>query len=383
MEQTDALACNMPGTCRMSRLRAFLILAIAAGVTWIAIDPFGHDGRSPTHREKTIALTFDDIPRGPGAFYAPAERTQILIDALRKADVRQAAFFANPGRIGPKNDGAARLAAYVAAGHVIADHTFSHRDVHSQSAEAFLADVDKAENWLKGRPGYRPWLRFPGLNQGGRDVAKRHAVLDGLAARGLKVAWVTVDGSDWNMERLTIDAKRAGKQMNEAALRNLYVETMVQAADLSDQVMRRSVGRSPPHVMLLHETDLAARYIGDLVTALRNDGWEIITVDQAYADPVYQPYPELIAANATLPEALGWAKHVAGPLYYDRNDVPVADALFAERVLRPAAPPSSTVPIKPLAALHDECAVLYRNARRLTPLARLQRTDNCRSGTSA
>jgi hypothetical protein len=171
--------------------------------------------------------------------------------------------------------------------------------------------------------------------------------------------------------------------MDEAALRNLYVETMVQAADLSDGVMRRSTGRSPPHIMLLHETDLAARYIGDLVTALRNDGWEIITVDQAYADPVYQPYPELIAANATLPEALGWAKHVAGPLYYDRNDVPVADALFAERVLRPAAPPSSTVPIKPLAALHDECAALYRKARRLTPLARLQHTDNCRSGTSA
>ena len=383
MDKTDALACHMPGTCRMSRLRAFLILAVAAGVTWIAINPFGHDGRGPSHREKTIALTFDDVPRGPGAFYAPAERTRLLIDALRDADVRQAAFFANPGRIGPNGDGAARLAAYVAAGHVIADHTFSHRDVQSQSPEAFLADVDKAEGWLKGRPGYRPWLRFPGLNQGGRDVAKRHAVLDGLKARGLQIAWVTVDGSDWNMERLTIDAKRAGKPMDEAALRNLYVETMVQAADLSDGVMRRSIGRSPAHVMLLHETDLAARYIGDLVAALRADGWEIVTADQAYADPVYQPYPELIAANATLPEALGWAKHVAGPLYYDRNDMPVADALFAERVLRPAAPPSSTVPVKPLAARHDECAARYRGTRRLIASARLQRAESCRSGTSA
>jgi peptidoglycan/xylan/chitin deacetylase (PgdA/CDA1 family) len=383
MDQTDALACHMPGTRRMNRLRAFLILAIAAGVTWIAIDPFGHDGRSPTHREKTIALTFDDIPRGPGAFYTPAERTRLLIEALRKADVRQAGFFANPGRIGTWNDGAAHIAAYTDAGHIIADHTFSHRDVGSQSAPDFLADVDKAENWLKGRPGYRPWLRFPGLNQGGRDVVKRHAVLDGLAARGLKVAWVTVDGSDWNMEHLTIEAKKAGKPINEPALRDLYVETMVQAADLSDKVMRRTIGRSPAHVMLLHETDLAARYIGDLVAALRADGWEIITCDQAYADPVYQPYPELIAANATLPEALGWAKHVAGPLYYDRNDMPVADALFAERVLRPTAPPSSTVPVKPLAALHDECAARYREPRRLTSLVRLQRTDTCRSGTSA
>src|SRR3569623_306517 len=204
MDQTDALARLTSGMRRMSRLRAFLILAIAAGVTWIAIDPFGHDGRAPTHREKTIALTFDEVPRGPSAFYAQAERTRLLIEELRDADVRQAAFFANPGRVGPGNDGAARLAAYVAAGHVVADHTFSHRDVQSQSPEAILAAVDKAEGWLKGRPGYRPWLRFPGLSQGGRGVATRPAVLAGLAARGLKVAWVTVDGSDWNMERLTI-----------------------------------------------------------------------------------------------------------------------------------------------------------------------------------
>lgn len=367
----------------MSRLRAILILALAAGLAWIAIDPIGRGTRGPTHREKKIALTFDDVPRGPGAFYTPPQRAELLIEALRAADVRQAAFFANPGRIGPSNDGAARIAAYVAAGHVVADHTFSHRTVASLSADAFLADVDKAESWLKGRPGYRPWLRFPGLNQGGRDVEKRHAVLDGLAQRGLKVAWVTADGSDWNMERLTTDAKKAGKPIDEAALRDLYVETMVQAADLSDQVMRRTIGRSPAHVMLLHETDLAARYIGDLVTALRNDGWEIITADQAYADPVYQPYPELVAANATLPEALGWAKHVAGPLYYDRNDLPVADRLFADRVLHAGATPPPAAPPTPLAARRDACAIRQRAVRHETTSAPLQRDDICRSGTTA
>jgi peptidoglycan/xylan/chitin deacetylase (PgdA/CDA1 family) len=383
MDQTDGffrLRCESLG---MSRLRAFLILALAAGLTWIAVDPFGRDSRGPTHREKKIALTFDDVPRGPGAFYTPPERTRLLIAALRAADVTQAAFFANPGRVAPTNDGAARIDAYVAAGHVIADHTFSHRTVASLSAADFLADVDKAEGWLKGRPGYRPWLRFPGLNQGGRDVAKRHAVLDGLKARGLQIAWVTADGSDWNMERLTADAKKAGKPIDEAALRDLYVETMVQAANLSDKVMRRAIGRSPPHVMLLHETDLAARYIGDLVTALRNDGWEIVTADQAMADPVYQPWPELVAANATLPEALAWAKHVPGPIYYDRNDMPVADKLFADRVLHANTPPPSptaspTVPIKPLAARRDICVARSATTHRRTSLA-----ESCRSGTSA
>ena len=42
--------------------------------------------------------------------------------------------------------------------------------------------VDAAELWLKGRPGYRPWFRYPFLDEGGRDKAKRDAVREGLKA---------------------------------------------------------------------------------------------------------------------------------------------------------------------------------------------------------
>ena len=291
---------------------------------------------------KRIALTFDDVPRGPGAFYTPAERTTRLIAALRAGGVRQAAFFANPGRIGLKNDGAARLATYAAAGHVIADHSFSHRDLRSMPADAFLADIDKAEAWLKGRRNYRPWFRFPGLNQGGRDRAKRRIVVDGLAARGLRIAWVTVDGSDWNIEGQTIAAKKAGAPIDDGALRDLYVETMVQSADFADALMRRVAGRQVPQVMLLHETDIAARYVGDLVAALRRDGWAIVTADTAFADPIYDQKGDFESANGTLPEAIAWERKIGGPLYYERNDMPLANRLFAERVLHKMPVPTQT-----------------------------------------
>ena len=282
---------------------------------------------------KRIALTFDDVPRGPGAFYTPAERTSRLIAALRAGGVRQAAFFANPGRIGPKNDGAAHLAAYAAAGHAIADHSWSHHDLQSMPADAFLADIDKAERWLKGHRNYRPWFRFPGLNQGGRDHAKRRAVLDGLAARHLQIAWVSADGSDWNIEGRTIAAKKAGMPIDDYALRDLYVETMVRSADFSDALLRRVAGRRIPQVLLLHETDVAARYLGDLIAALRRDGWTIVTADAAFADPIYRQTGDFDSANGTLPEAIAWQRRIRGPLYYERNDLPLADRLFAERVL--------------------------------------------------
>ena len=289
----------------------------------------------PPAAAKRIALSFDDVPRGAGAFLTPQDRAGMLLTAFEGAGVEQVAFFVNPSRVGPRNGSIPMIDAYVAAGHVIADHTYTHPRLSATSAAAYLADIDRAEAWLKGRPGYRPWLRFPFLDEGGRNRAKRDAVRAGLAARSLRNAYVTVDGFDWNIEAQAIAAKRAGRAMDLTALRDLYVETMVQSADFADALIRRAIGRSPPHVMLLHETDIAALFMPDLIRALRRDGWEIVTADTAYADPVYRALPDSPIAAGTLPEMLAWEHHVTGLRWYDRNNVQVGDALFRDRVLRP------------------------------------------------
>jgi peptidoglycan/xylan/chitin deacetylase (PgdA/CDA1 family) len=287
--------------------------------------------------QKRIALTFDDAPRGVGAFFTKEERSKRLVAALRKARVEQAAFFVNPGKVQEPGDEAV-VDRYVRAGHVIADHSFSHPHLNQLTVADYLADVDKAEAWLKPRPGRRPWFRYPFLDEGGRDKAKRDAVRAGLAARGLTNGYVTAEGSDWNIEKLTVDAKRAGKKVDMVALRDLYVETHVQAADFADALMRRAIGRSPPHLMLLHETDIAALYIADLVKALRADGWEIVTADTAYADPLKTTAPDVPSANGTLTELLAWEKGFPAPRWYERNNITLADRLFAERVLHEKAP---------------------------------------------
>jgi peptidoglycan-N-acetylglucosamine deacetylase len=282
--------------------------------------------------QKRIALTFDDAPRGVGAFFTRQERARRLIAGLRKAGVTQAAFFVNPGRVERPAD-VVLIDDYVRAGHVIANHSFSHLHLNQLSAADYLADLDKAEAWLKPRHGYRPWFRFPFLDEGGKDKVKRDAVRAGLAARGLSNGYVTAEGSDWNIEQLTIDAKKAGKTIDMTALRDLYVETHVQAADFADGLMIKTIGRSPPHVMLLHETDIAALYIADLVKALRADGWEIVTADTAYADPLRSVAPDVPSANGTLTELLAWEKGLPAPRWYARNDLKIANPLFAERVL--------------------------------------------------
>ncbi|HEX8579802.1 MAG TPA: polysaccharide deacetylase family protein [Allosphingosinicella sp.] len=290
---------------------------------------------------KRIALTFDDVPRGPGAFLTQEERTTRLIAALKAARVKQAAFFVNPGNISdPQRAGAeARIGRYVRAGHVLANHSFTHPHLNATSAADYLANIDQAEAWLKGREGRRPWFRFPFLDEGGSDKAKRDAIRAGLAERGLKNGYVTADASDWNMEQLAIDAQNAGKAIDMDALRDVYVESHVQAADFYDALARQTLGRSPAHVMLMHETDLAALFLPDLAAALRADGWEIVTADQAYADPINTLMPDVPSAQGTLTEALAWEKGLPAPRWYERNNIKLANRLFAESVLKETPAP--------------------------------------------
>lgn len=292
-------------------------------------------GASPALAQKRIALTFDDVPRQPGAFLTPDQRTEALIAALRRAQVPQVAFFLNPGQIADSEGGAARIRAYVAAGHLIANHSWDHPDLSDVSARAYLANIDRAEHWLKGRKGRRPWFRYPYLDEGRGDKAKRDAVRAGLAKRGLKDGYVTADGLDWAIEWACVQAMQAHKPIDMDALRDFYVETQIGAADYFDALAVKTLGRSPVHAMLMHETDLAALFIEDLVKALRADGWEIVSPDIAYADPVAAEAPryDTPSAQGTLTEMLAWQKGLPAPRWYDRNDEKLLNRLFDARVL--------------------------------------------------
>ncbi|HEX8526234.1 polysaccharide deacetylase family protein [Allosphingosinicella sp.] len=292
--------------------------------------------------QRRIALSFDDVPRHAGAFFTPDERAAELIAALRRARVRQAGFFVTTGNLqGPHGvGGEARIAAYVRAGHVIANHSLSHLWLSRTPVEDYVADIDRAEEWLRGRPGYRPWFRFPFLDEGGRDAARRDAVRAALAERGLRNAYVTIDNYDWHLDSIASQARRDGKAMDMDALRHLYVETLVDTAGFYDRIAVETLGRSPAHVLLLHETDLAALFVDDLVAGFRAAGWEIIAIDEAYRDPIAASEPDTWFLGEGRVSALA---HMRGrqprSLVHPRTDEAVLSRLFEERVLRRASTP--------------------------------------------
>ena len=285
--------------------------------------------------QKRIALSFDDVPRFQGSFLTPDARTIALLAALREAGVEQAAFFVTTGNLEEDYgaNGEARIRAYVEAGHVIANHSRSHTHLSENTAADYIADLDQAEAWLKGRPGYRPWYRFPYLDEG-HDLERRDAVRAALAARGLSNGYVTVDNYDWAIDDLVRKAMAEKREIDLRALGAFYAETAVQAANFYDRIARETLGRSPAHVFLLHETDLNALFIEDVVAALRADGWEIVSADEAFRDPIAQVEPDTLVLGGGRVSALA---AVAGrdpkDLFYERNSEAELARLFEERVI--------------------------------------------------
>ncbi|MEP9402730.1 polysaccharide deacetylase family protein [Sphingomonas silueang] len=291
----------------------------------------------PAAAQKRIALTFDDAPRSAGAFLTLDRRTVKLIAALHRAGVKQAAFFVNPGSLTDDADGVDgidRLTGYVAAGHVLADHSYSHPALSKLTAAAYLADIDRAERWLKGREGFRPWFRYPFLDEGGTDRAKRDAVRAGLEARGLRNGYVTLDGADWQLEAMTVAAKQAGHRIDMAALRRFYVEQMMQGVEAHYANALKVFGtKQPIHVMLMHETDIAALFVEDFVKALKAGGWTIVTADAAYADPLGRTIPDPANATGTLTGQIAQARGIGGLTAPAFADAKAAQAAFDAQVL--------------------------------------------------
>ena len=294
---------------------------------------------TPHAKQPAIAITVDDLPlHGP----TPRGETAVsvaqgVISALTAEHVPAYGFINGHWTVDDPAT-APVLTMWRAAGLPLGNHGWSHRHLSEMTPAEFEQEFVRNEPLLQTGSEDWHWFRYPFLDEGQEDKAKRDAVRAGLRARGLHNGYATVDGSDWYIESLTADAVKAGKKVDMAVLRDLYVSTMVGAADFADRLSLKTWGRPPAQVIVLHETDIAALFIADLVRALRADGWTIVTADEAYADPIAKLAPDVQSANGTLLELAAWEKGVPPPRWYERNDMALAKRLFTEQVLHEELP---------------------------------------------
>ncbi len=249
-----------------------------------------------------VALTFDDphleaTPR----LTAPA-RDQAIRDALAGARLHAALFVC--GMRVDSAEGGALLKAWSEGGHLLGNHSWSHRWFAGQKIPAvdFAQEVDRVDTLIRALPGYIRLFRFPFLKEGASGE-RRDALRQILAQRGYGNGTVTIDASDWYVDQRLRERLAQDPKADVNPYRDFYVRHVLERATFYRGLAREVVGRPIRHTLLLHHNLLNAMFLGDVVHALKKDGWTLIDADKAYQDPIHTTLPDIAPAG----ESLVWA----------------------------------------------------------------------------
>lgn len=136
-----------------------------------------------------IAITMDDVAWQAIPEPFEGHPNTALLGALRQKRVKAGLFAA--GKNVDNQRGSAILQSWSDDGHVIGNHTYSHRSYSSLSFEDFSADVLKGESIMKPFAGYRGMFRFPVLKEG--DTAAKR---DGMRTHLEKHGWWWISAAD-------------------------------------------------------------------------------------------------------------------------------------------------------------------------------------------
>lgn len=255
--------------------RIFLTFLIVFSITACET---GHV-ETPKKPSRKIALTLDDPPLPKTQLFTSAQhRARSIIEQIQKVNGPVSAFFTVGLHI--EKFGTSDLKSYAEAGHIIGNHTYTHPALSKISVDEFIADVQKNHNLIQDLPGFGPYFRYPYLDMGGRE--KQNVSLAKLAEMGYTNAYVTLSNHDWYINSILLSAQRSGKTINYEAFGDAYVAMMIDCANYIANQYDVSGVEQPAHVLLLHANDINALYLGKLITAFRDSGWEVIDVDHAY-----------------------------------------------------------------------------------------------------
>lgn len=244
-----------------------------------------------------MAITVDDLPsHGPlprGRSRAEVHRQ--LLDAFADHGVPAVRGYVIGQHALDDPDRRASLDLWLAAGHPLGNHTWSHPNMEEIGVDAYLADIDRNEAVLAeltGDASGHGWrsFRYPFLRQG-FDAASSQRVRAHLAERGYQIAEVSVDFWDWDYQKPYVRCLEARNQQSIEALRRTYIDRAIEMLEWHKAAAIDAFGRPIAHVLLLHGGVFTAEMIEALLAAYEARGVVWIDLDEALADPVYRDVP--------------------------------------------------------------------------------------------
>ncbi len=242
-------------------------------------------------QQRQIAITFDDLPCAGdcASLQRATDITRGILEALQKEHA-PAIGFVNESRLdfpGEREQRAALLKRWIAAGMTLGNHTRSHLDLNQTSVEAYEKDIIEGEATfralLQARGDSHLYFRFPFTHTGG-SAEKKTAIEAFLNARGYAFGPFTVEHEDF-LFNAAYDRARDKASMKR--IREAYLERLDAILPFVEQVSRNVFGREIPQVLLIHANAINAQCLPEMLKRMKARGYRFISIEQALADPAF------------------------------------------------------------------------------------------------
>ena len=267
-----------------------------------------------------FSITMDDFHWQNAVKLTATQRNQAILNTLDAYSHRAALFVV--GRNIETDEGKQLLEPWDKSGHLIGNHTYSHRNFNAPetNVEEYQQDILRAEALLKEFPRFQKFFRFPMLKEGD-TAAKRDAMRSFFAQHGYRNGHVTIDNSDWAIDqRLTARLKK-DPNADVKPYRDFYLDHIWARSQYYESLAQRVLGRPVKHTVLIHFNLLNGLFLGDLLAMYKAKGWRLIDAAEAFTDPVFASKPKVLPAGESIVWSLAKEKRIiAKSLRYPAED---------------------------------------------------------------
>jgi peptidoglycan/xylan/chitin deacetylase (PgdA/CDA1 family) len=265
-----------------------------------------------------LAVTMDDLNWAAIPEPMRTEAGEKILAALDRAKIKAGLFVI--GQYGDTPEGRAIVQQWNDRGHMIGNHTWSHRRIDAVPPEEFGSDILRCDTFVRKFQTFRPYFRFPVLKEG--DTRERRDwARDFLAMHGYKNGAVTIDTSDWYYDQRLRKCIQERQNFDVSQFREPYLAHLWDRAKFYNRLSHGALGRPIPHTILLHYNLLNSLFLGDALDMFTMRGWDLADAEVVFQDKIFDEKPDIVPAGESLVWALAKAtRRYGSALRYPGED---------------------------------------------------------------
>ena len=272
-----------------------------------------------------VSFTFDDGVTHDILNFKFETWNQMILNSLEEANLQAVFFVTGKNKLDKK--GQFLLNSWDAQGHIIANHTYKHPNFNAveNTASLFENELLRTDSIISKYTNYRRLFRFPYLKEG-QNQAKVNSIRNALAAHNYKNGYVTIDASDWYVNsRLIQKIKDVGMDsVDFEKYEAFYITHLLERAEYYEKLSYELNDRHIPHTILLHHNLTSALFLGSLIDAFKDAGWEVINANEAFQDEIFDQIPKAKYAG----ESLIWSTAKQSGKYEGQLRYPAEDSRY-------------------------------------------------------